>query len=44
MTIQEAKNYDWYRHTREDINKHIDKIYRDFESSVCKNCKSITKK
>lgn len=38
MKRKEAKKYDWFRHDREDIEKHIDKIYDDFESRTCENC------
>jgi len=40
MTREEAKKFEFFQHDREDIEKHIDKIYDDFESEkTCNNCK-----
>jgi len=34
MTRKKAKDYNWFGHDREEINKHIDKIYDNFEQEL----------
>jgi len=39
MTREEAKKFKFFQHDREGIEKHIDKIYDDFESKkTCDGC------
>jgi len=39
MTIEEAKKFNFFQHDREDIEKHIDEIYADFENEkTCDGC------
>ena len=34
MTRKEAKNFNWFNNDREAIEKHIDKIYDDFNREI----------
>ncbi len=39
MTREEAKKFEFFQHDREAIEKHIDKIYDDFENKkTCDGC------
>ena len=42
MTRDEAKQFKWFMSDREEIYKHIDKIYDAFEEMVCVNCKHLS--
>ena len=39
MTREEAKKFEFFQHDRENIEKHIDKIYDDFKKEkTCDGC------
>jgi len=37
MTRKEAKSFEWFQRDREQIEKHIDKIYDTFEKMIDKS-------
>ena len=39
MTREYAKKFKWFQSCREEIEKHIDNIYDEFENKKCENCK-----